>query len=309
VQAFCVVPLLRAGRLAAALYAADVAPRPWTLRDRGLLRSVAERVWPAYQTARLLTAEQRAREEAEAARRVAEAANAAKARFLATMSHELRTPLNIIAGHAQLIEMGIHGPVTDPQREALSRVRRSQQHLLALIDDVLTFARLESARVEFRPSSVDLDALLAEALRLVEPLAAAKGVALAGAPGPATHRAWVDEEKARQVVLNLLANAVKFTPAGGRIAATVTAGADGLLEVHVTDSGVGIPAERLEDIFEPFVQVDGGLTRASEGTGLGLAISRELARRMGGELRASSVVGEGSTFVLSVPAMGRDGNG
>jgi signal transduction histidine kinase len=299
VRTLCVVPLLRQGRLAAALVATDRRARRWSSRERGLLRAVAERVWPVFETARLLEAEQRAR-------LLAESANAAKSRFLATMSHELRTPLNAIAGYAELIAMGIHGPVTEAQQDALGRLRRSQRHLLALIDDVLQYAHLEAGRVSYRREPVSMCAAVADAARLVEPVALTRGITLdASALDGVSEEALTvvaDAERVRQVVRNLLSNAVKFTAPGGRVMVSLSDGARGTVTLRVADTGVGIPSDRLADVFEPFVQVDAELTRTREGTGLGLAISRDLARGMGGELAVGSEVGRGSVFTLTLPA-------
>jgi signal transduction histidine kinase len=241
------------------------------------------------------------------ARAEAEAASRAKSQFLATMSHELRTPLNAIGGHVQLVDMGIHGPVTPAQREALGRVVRAQQHLLGLINDVLNLSRIEAGRVEYRLTDVRAADLVADVTGLVESQLGAKGLAFAvelpDDPEALVTRA--DREKASQVLLNLLSNAVKFTPAGGRVSLEGRAGEDaaGLdtVELAVRDTGVGIAADQLARIFEPFVQVDGALTRAHEGTGLGLAISRDLARGMGGDVLVRSEVGRGSVFTLVLP--------
>jgi PAS domain S-box-containing protein len=237
------------------------------------------------------------------ARRAAEEANRAKGQFLATMSHELRTPLNAIQGHVQILELGIHGPLTAEQRAALGRVGRAQRHLLGLINDVLNYARLESGRVEYALAPVDVAAAVADVLPMVEPQAEARGLRLHGpaAPGAgAPPVARADPEKLAQVLLNLLGNAVKFTPAGGRVWVEVATDGAGV-RVRVADTGVGIPADKLEAVFEPFVQVRSDYAPAEGGTGLGLAISRDLARGMGGDLTAESVVGEGSTFTLTLP--------
>jgi signal transduction histidine kinase len=238
--------------------------------------------------------------ESEAARAEAEAANRAKSDFLAVMSHELRTPLNAIGGYAELLELGIHGPVTGEQRIALDRIRKSQQHLLGLVNDVLNYARVEAGAVYYRTDDVPLDEVLATCEALVAPQARARGLTLrydACAPGL---RVRADREKLQQVVLNLLSNAVKFTEPGGRIDVRCAVD-EAAVRVAVADTGIGIAAEELARVFEPFVQVDARLTRTREGTGLGLAISRDLARGMGGDLTVESTPGEGSTFTLTLP--------
>ncbi|GJG88806.1 hypothetical protein tb265_39870 [Gemmatimonadetes bacterium T265] len=252
---------------------------------------------------RLLADSERARADAEAARAEAEAANRAKAQFLATMSHELRTPLNAIGGYAELMEMGVRGPVTDDQRHDIARIQASQRHLLGLINEVLHYAKLETGTVHYELADVRVGDAFAAAEALVAPQARAKGLALAlhvGAPDTAVR---ADAEKCRQVLVNLLSNAVKFTDRGGRVDVSCVA-RDGRVVLAVRDTGIGIPADQLEAVFAPFVQVRGDLTRAAEGTGLGLAISRELARGMGGELTAESRPGVGSTFSLTLPAAG-----
>jgi signal transduction histidine kinase len=242
--------------------------------------------------------------EAELARDAAEAASRAKSEFLAVMSHELRTPLNAIAGHVELLEMGIHGPVTGAQGEALERIARNQRHLLGLINDVLNLARIETGRVEYELGPVRLDEALRGLEPMIEPQLRSRALAYAVRLPERPLVAWADREKLVQVLLNLLGNAVKFTPVGGRV--EVEAEAEGgppeVVRVHVRDTGIGIPPEKLQSIFEPFVQVRSDLTRVSEGAGLGLAISRDLSRGMGAELIVASEPGRGSAFTLTLPA-------
>ncbi len=296
-----------------AVFYHDVTAEQRALAEQARLRALAE-------------AEHRA---ARAARAEAEASNQAKAQFLATMSHELRTPLNAIGGYAELLDLGLYGPVTAAQRGALDRVQRAQRHLLGLIDGVLTHAKLAAGAVQYAVEAVSLGEVMAACEVLVAPQARAKSLTLTLGPGrPAARRARrvagpapvvpavarADGEKVRQVVLNLLTNAVKFTPPGGRVTmaagvarvhrggAPVGTAAGGTAWVRVADTGRGIAPGQLERVFEPFVQVDARLTRTEGGTGLGLAISRALARGMGGDLTADSTPGVGSTFTLTLPA-------
>jgi PAS domain S-box-containing protein len=242
---------------------------------------------------------------ANARRLDAEAANKAKAEFLAAMSHELRTPLNAIAGYTELLELEVHGPLSDLQREDLRRIRHASGHLLGLISDILDFARIEAQRTELKLRDVELDPVLSEAFAMIEPQARSKGVTATyrGTPSGCTARA--DAERVRQIVLNLLSNAVKFTRAGGHVALGCDVVTGGPMQITVCDTGRGIQPDKLEAIFEPFVQVGRALTPGEHaGVGLGLAISRELARRMSGDLTVVSVHGEGSTFTLTLPAGG-----
>lgn len=239
--------------------------------------------------------------EAAAARAEAEAANRAKLDFLASMSHELRTPLNAIAGYVQLLEMEIHGSLTAQQRSHLERMRKAQVHLQGLVEQVLGFARIESGHLRFTMADFALRDALVEVHEIVEPQIVAKSLRfeiLACPPGTTVHG---DRERVEQILMNLVANAVKFTEPGGRVAISVEQAAD-FVTIHVMDTGRGIPAEKLEAIFEPFVQLLPRTDEARSGIGLGLAISRELSRAMGGDVAATSVVGDGSTFSLRLPA-------
>jgi signal transduction histidine kinase len=182
----------------------------------------------------------------------------------------------------------------------VERITAGQRHLLGLINAVLSFARVEAGHVTWELETFALAEVLAALETLVEPQVRARGLAFACPPCDPSLAVHADREKVSQVVLNLLSNAIKFTEGGGWVAVEAAA-ADDMVEVRVADSGVGIPPDRLEHIFEPFVQVDSRLTRAADGVGLGLAISRELARGMGGELSVRSAPGQGSVFVLRLP--------
>jgi signal transduction histidine kinase len=244
--------------------------------------------------------------ELEAARAAADAASAAKSQFLATMSHELRTPLNAIGGYVQLLQLGIHGPLAPAQAHALDRVARAQRHLLGLINDVLNLARIEAGRVEYAREEVRVADVVAGVMPMVEPQLAAAGLTSATSVAPDLV-ARADPEKVEQILINLLTNAVKFTPPGGVVRVEAGRGGEaGCVVVGVSDTGIGIAPDKLDSVFEPFVQVRGadrarGGAQGAQGTGLGLAISRDLARGMGGDLRARSEERRGSTFTLELP--------
>jgi signal transduction histidine kinase len=238
--------------------------------------------------------------EARKAWAAADAANRSKAEFLTVMSHELRTPLNSIGGYVDLLEMELRGPLTDAQKSDLARIKRSQHHLLGIINDILNFTRLEATEVKFDIIDVPLRALIGDLDAVVSSLAHAKSIAYRCDSPPANVYARTDADKLRQIMINLLSNAVKFTPEGGRIRLSCTV-LEKSVSIHVKDNGPGIPHDKQEAVFQPFVQLDQGLTRTTEGTGLGLAISRGLARGMGGDVQVRSDVGVGSVFTVTIP--------
>ena len=245
--------------------------------------------------------------EAELTRLTVEAtdANRAKSDFLAAMSHELRTPLNAIGGYAQLIELGVRGPVTGAMVEDLRKIQRSMAHLNTLVGGVLAFAKGGTGRIEVQLRTVSVATLLDSVLDMVAPQVSERSLALEREPIADGTHVRADEDKARQILLNLLANALKFTPAGGTIA--VTAGAEGgTVRIAVSDSGIGVPEPLLDEIFEPFVQAGRAVHGRDGGVGLGLAISRQLARAMQGDITVASPGrgGRGSTFTLSLPRAG-----
>jgi signal transduction histidine kinase len=230
----------------------------------------------------------------------ARAASNAKSEFLTTMSHELRTPLNAIGGYADLLEMGLRGPVTEEQKRDLARIKTSQEHLLGLISSVLDLSRIEAGRLRYELTDVALDPFLAGMDALIAPQAAAKDIRLERQPAPADHAVIADREKLRQILLNLLSNAIRHASTGGSVVISTDARGS-KMAVIVEDTGPGIPADKREVIFEPFVQLDRSLTQTREGLGLGLAISRDLARGMSGELTAEGRLGGGGRFVLVLP--------
>jgi signal transduction histidine kinase len=238
-----------------------------------------------------------------ALKRTAETANEAKTAFLGAMSHELRTPLNAIGGYIELIDMGLRGPVTQRQRADLARVKTNQQHLALLITEILTFARVGSGRVSYQITDVKACETMQHAIELVEPLFGQKGLTFDGISGDQSIVARGDPERVTQILVNLLSNAIKFTAAGGHVSADCGATADAVT-LRVSDTGMGIAAEKHETIFEPFIQLKEGLPDRAGGVGLGLAISRDLARAMKGELTVESAAGKGAQFTLTLPRGG-----
>jgi len=303
-EAAAALPLLVGEKLVGIMVLRFDAARSFSAGDRAQLMSVASQCAQALERARLHEAEHHARMEAEEARARADEANRAKTEFLAVMSHELRTPLNAIAGYAELLEIGIHGPLTDSQREAIARIQRSERHLLGLINDVLNFAKIDAGHVHIEVGPMPVHETLAALEALVAPQVRAKRLVYGYTPCAPEVSVDADPEKVRQILLNLLSNAIKFTEPEGRIAVSCDVEAR-LVRLHVTDTGVGIPSDKLDRIFEPFVQLQPGRTRTHEGTGLGLAISRDLARAMHGEITVDSTVGVGSTFTLTLPRSSR----
>jgi PAS domain S-box-containing protein len=234
------------------------------------------------------SAEQRAIAEADAGKR-------AKSDFLAAVSHELRTPLNAIAGYLDLLLLGVNGPLNESQTQSLDRIRLSERHLLGIINDLLTFSRTEAGQLVYDVASISVREAFEAVSLLIIPQAAAQGIRLEVDLPSASLRARGDRMRIEQVLLNLLSNALKFTGAGGTIRLDAREQARHVC-MRVTDTGCGIPADRLEDVFEPFVQLGRSLIQQRDGVGLGLAISRDLARAMHGSLSASSIEGEGSVF-------------
>ena len=236
------------------------------------------------------------------ARRVAEseAANRTKSEFLTALSHELRTPLNAIGGYTDLLLMGVRGNLSQQQRQDLERIQHSQQHLLLIINDLLNFSRIEAGRIHYDTESVSLNSVIDAVTPMIEPQAARRGLDFIREKCAPELNVRADRVKTEQILLNLLSNAVKFTERGGHITVSCSADAE-TGRITVSDTGIGIPPEKIEAVFEPFVQLGRTLTSTHEGTGLGLAISRDLARAMGGDLVVESELGRGSLFTLTLP--------
>ncbi|MDB4917928.1 MAG: ATP-binding region ATPase domain protein [Gemmatimonadetes bacterium] len=240
---------------------------------------------------------QHASQAADTARDHALSANRAKSDFLAVMSHELRTPLNAIGGYVEILQLGIHGGVNDAQLNALARIARSQQTLLSLINDVLNFAKLEAGAVRYLMSEVPLAPTLTAIEEFIAPQLQNRRMTYAVHPGDERVTVRADADKLQQILINLLSNAIKYTPEGGMIDVHCETTATEV-SVHVHDTGIGVADDRLETIFDPFIQVGRALNRPHDGVGLGLSISRDLAKGMSGWLSVASVLGEGSIFTL-----------
>jgi len=234
------------------------------------------------------------------ARAEAERASHATSEFLAMMSHEVRTPLNAIAGYVDLLDLGVHGPLNDTQRADIARIHRCEEYLLSLINNVLAFMKLGNGQVRYEIEDVDVDETLDTVEELIRPQMDGKRLRYERQGAGDGVRVRADAEKLRQIVLNLLSNATKFTDAGGKIRLDCAV-EDGTVRIHVRDTGRGIPESGVQRVFEPYVQIEDGDGRGSEGTGLGLAISRDFARGMGGDILVESRLGEGSIFTVVVP--------
>ena len=239
-------------------------------------------------------------EELRTAMEAAQIANKVKSDFLASMSHELRTPIGAMSAYADLLTDGIFGEVSEVQREPLMRIKSVGNHLLGIVEQILTFARIEAGRETVHPTDTDAVAITKEAMVAVEPLATRKRLSLACQFATPSIPMRTDAIKLRQILINLLGNAVKFTRTGG-ISISVSLPTNNAVAFEIRDTGPGIAPQDLERIFDPFTQVSGSLSRSHEGTGLGLSVSRELTRLLGGDIVVKSEVGAGSVFTAILP--------
>jgi signal transduction histidine kinase len=282
-----VVPLVAPTGTVGAITLTRIDGRPaFTQHDLEAVEELARRAALTVDNARLFEAAQHA--------------NQAKSAFLATMSHELRTPLNAVVGYADLLDAGTAGPLLPPQRAHLGRIQAAADHLRAIIEEILLFARIEAGKEQLRPASVDLAAVIEGVADMMRPAADKRGLRLVLQPGAGGH-AVTDPDRLRQILLNLVANAIKFTDSGSVTLRVDDAAGDGAA-ITVEDTGVGIAADHLAAIFEPFWQVEGGPTREAGGTGLGLTVTLRLAHLLGGDVTVESTPGAGSRFTVRLPA-------
>jgi signal transduction histidine kinase/DNA-binding NarL/FixJ family response regulator len=254
-------------------------------------------------TVKDISEQKQAEKEIIEARQAAEAATLAKTCFLANMSHEIRTPMTAILGFTDILLEELEKPQA---REAAAIVKRNGEHLLTIINDILDISKIEAGKVEMEMISWSPRQIVAEVVSLLHVRANAKGLTLAGEyVGPLPETIVTDPTRLRQVLLNVVGNAIKFTDGGGVRIVTRLVNAAGdapQIQFDVIDTGIGIPQNRIGQLFEPFTQLDASSTRRFEGTGLGLAISRRLAQRLGGDITAQSTPGQGSTFTITVAA-------
>jgi len=319
VEKWMIETLVRDGRLAAVeatvstleTRADGKSSLCWLLRDMSARRETEESMQALNRSLNARVA-QRTRElelalaGEQVARKEAEAANRIKSELFARLSHEFRTPLHAVSGYLEILQQNIHGGLNAEQRRDVGRIHQAQEHLLTLVNMILDFAKLEGGPIELSMAEIPIEETLRGAEALVAPQFAKKGVSYTHRSGDGSLTVFADREKVQQIVVNLLANAVKFTPAGGSVELDWRI-EDDQLRVRVRDTGSGVPEEKIHEIFEPFVQLRAAGSIPSGGTGLGLPISRDLARAMGGDVSVTSTLGVGSDFILTLPLRKRSG--
>jgi signal transduction histidine kinase len=299
-----IVPVWANGELRGVLGLTWTSPRLFDEDERAFVLTLGVMCAQAIMRAHLRAAERVASETAIAAREVAEKANQSKAHFVATISHELRTPMNAVLGYTQLVADELYGPVTPAQKDHLGRVTQSGKHLLGLIEQLLGYARIEAGQEEVRATPVLLGDLVEQTLMVVRPLAERKGLRIRVEAPASPIELFTDPGKVRQILINLLANSVKFTERGDVLLLLRVGGLDADVRVYfeVTDTGRGIAAANLARVFEPFWQADAHQKHEGGSTGLGLSVARQLAQLLGGDIAVThSALERGSTFVLSLP--------
>ena len=299
-----IVPVWANGELRGVLGLTWTSPRVFDEDERAFVLTLGVMCAQAIMLAHLRAAERTASDSAIAAREVAEKANQSKAHFVATISHELRTPMNAVLGYTQLLADELYGPVTPAQKDHLGRVTQSGKHLLGLIEQLLGYARIEAGEEVVRATPVLLSDIVEQTLMVVRPLAERKGLRIRVEAPTSPIELFTDPGKVRQILINLLANSVKFTERGDVLLLLRVDGLEADVRVHfeVTDAGRGIAAENLARVFEPFWQADPQQKHEGGSTGLGLSVARQLARLLGGDIAVThSELDRGSTFVLSLP--------
>jgi signal transduction histidine kinase len=287
------LPLMREDRLIGGLVVRRKAGGEFPPQVLDLLQTFAAQSVLAIHNARLFR-------EIEEKGRELEIANKHKSEFLANMSHELRTPLNAIIGFSEALLEKMFGEINEKQKDYLQDIHSSGQHLLSLINDILDLAKVEAGRMELNLGTFDLPAAIANALMLIRERAMRHGIGVSVEVDSRMGELNADERKLKQILLNLLSNAVKFTPEGGKIK-VVARQVDDIVEIAVSDMGIGIALKDQATVFEEFKQVGSDYTRKAEGTGLGLALTRKFVELHGGTIRLESEPGKGSTFTFTLP--------
>ena len=292
-RAAMIAPMMREHVVVGAIAVARAAPGTFTDKQVALLKTFADQAVISIENVRLFN-------EIQDKSMQLEVANRHKSEFLANMSHELRTPLNAIIGFSEVLQERMFGEMNEKQDEYINDIHGSGKHLLSLINDILDLSKVEAGRMELELASFDLPSAVDNALTLIKERAGRHGIELASVVDPAVSGIYADERKFKQILLNLLSNAVKFTPEGGRISVASRA-VGSMIEVGVTDTGIGIAPEDCDAVFEEFRQVGTDYTKKAEGTGLGLALTRKFVELHGGKIWVTSVVGKGSTFTFTLP--------